>query len=284
MSLPSQSGKHVVITGANTGIGRVTALELAKAGASLVLAGRSLERTQPVLDELRALGAAAEFVALDLGDLNSVRSAAAAISEMGRPIHTLINNAGLAGRRGQTTDGFEVQFGVNHVGPFLLTQLLLPQIRGVEGARIVNVASRAHTRVKTFNWDIVVGDTQSKTGFPEYCNSKLANVLFSAELAKREGKHGVNVYSLHPGVVATDIWRSFPGFMERFIKLFMITVDEGAATTIHCATSVQAAEQTGLYYDKCRPIETSKAGKDSGLAAQLWHKTVEWVAAPPGRV
>lgn len=283
MSLPSQSGKRVVITGANTGIGRVAALEIAKAGASMVLAGRSLERTQPVLEKIRAAGGEAEFVELDLGDLASVRAAAAQISATGMPIHTLINNAGLAGRRGQTSDGFEVQFGVNHVGPSLFTQLLLPSLRGVEGARIVNVASRAHTRVKDFDWSIVTGETQSKTGFPEYCNSKLANVLFSAELASREAKNGINVYSLHPGVVATDIWRSFPGFMERLIKLFMITVEEGAATTIHCATSDEAGGQTGLYYDKCRPLEPSRAGKDAELAARLWDKTNEWIDAPPGR-
>lgn len=250
----------------------------------MVLAGRSAERTQPVLDEIRSAGGEAEFVPLDLGDLASVRAAAKQITACGRPIHTLINNAGLAGQRGQTVEGFEVQFGVNHIGPFLFTQLLLPSIRGVEGARIVNVASRAHTRVKDLDWSIVTGETRGKTGFREYCNSKLANVLFSAELAKREAPHGVHVYSLHPGVVATDIWRSFPGFMDRFIKLFMISEEEGAVTTIHCATADSAREQTGLYYNKCLPIEPSKAGKDPDLAAQLWSKTVEWIDRPPGRV
>ena len=276
VTIPAQAGRHIVITGANTGIGRVAAVKLAAAGARVTLAGRSAERTQPVVDEIAAGGGSACFIPLDLGDFDSVRAAAAKIAELGEPIHTLINNAGLAGHRGETTNGFEIQFGVNHLGPFLFTNLLLPLLRGVEGARIVNVASRAHTRVKTFDWKHLEGSTPSATGFPEYCNSKLANVLFSVELARREHANGIRVYSLHPGVVATDIWRKLPGPLEKLAKLFMISVEQGAETTLHCAASEEAGRETGLYYDRCRPKTPSKSARDESLATQLWSRSVAW--------
>jgi retinol dehydrogenase-12 len=276
VQIPSQAGRNIVITGANTGIGRIAALKLAAAGANMVLAGRSEERTQPVLDEITSSGGNARYVPLDLGDYDSIRAAAATLTSAGAPIHTLINNAGLAGHRGTTRRGFEIQFGVNHLGPFLFTELVLPLVRGATGARIVNVASRAHTRVKNFDWDMLEGSTGSKTGFPEYCNSKLANVLFSGELARREESNEIRVYALHPGVVATDIWRRLPGPLEMAAKLFMISVEQGAETTLHCAASEEAGAETGLYYDKCRPRSTSKAAQDRALATDLWARSEEW--------
>lgn len=278
IDIPSQQGRTILVTGANTGIGRVTAAKLGRAGGRMILAGRSRERTQPVIDEIIDAGGSAEFVALDLGNFESVRAAARALTDRGDPIDTLINNAGLAGHVGTTKDGFEIQFGVNHLGPFLFTKLLLPMVRAGEAPRVVNVASRAHTRVKTFDWTGLEGRTRTRTGFPEYCNSKLANVLFSAELARREGANGVHSYALHPGVVATDIWRRLPRPIASVSKLFMISEEEGAETTLHCAVSPEAAAETGLYYDRCRPKTPTAAAQDPELAAALWEKSTEWTA------
>lgn len=271
-------GKYAVITGANTGIGRHTALGLAEAGAHVTIAARSLERTRPVLDEIaeRFGPDAVSFVALDLGSLESVRKAAAEILATGNPIDLLINNAGLGGARGQTKDGFEIHFGVNHLGHFLLTNLLLERIQQAEGARIINVASEAHYK-GTINFDALKEPTSSRTGFQEYANSKLANVLFSAELARRLDGTGVHVHALHPGVVATDIWRRLPGLLQPLIKLFMITPEEGATTTLFCAMAEEPGQSTGLYWDKSKVKTPSRLARDEELARELWERSEAWV-------
>jgi retinol dehydrogenase-12 len=285
-SKPEQplNGKIALITGANTGIGRVTARELAARGAHVFITCRSAEKARPVLDELRALPGAGpvEPLALDLADLASVRACAQDFLGRGLPLHLLINNAGIAGARGQTAAGFELAFGVNHLGHFLLTQLLLDRLVQSAPARIVTVASRAHTRVGGIDWDAVRRPTRTRTGLPEYGVSKLANVLFSAELGRRLAGSGVGTYSLHPGVVASDVWRTVPWPLRALMKLGMISTDEGARTSLYCATSPAVAEQTGLYYDRCAPRTPSTAARDPLLAAELWRRSEEWVrpAAP----
>lgn len=276
--VPSQAGKTFVITGSNTGIGRITAEKLAEKGAHVVLVNRSKERTQPVLD---ALGDRATFIALDLASLQSVRAGAEQVLALGRPIHGLINNAGLAGTRGETRDGFELTFGTNHVGHYLFTRLLLDRVKSSAPARIVNVASRAHARIKGIDYNAVRGVTRTTTGLPEYSNSKLANVLFSMELNRRLEGTGVSVYSLHPGVVATDIWRSLPGPLEWLATRFMITPEEGAMTTLFCATDPSAADRSGLYWDRMAPRKPSSAALDPQAAAELWKRSAEWVGLAP---
>jgi NAD(P)-dependent dehydrogenase (short-subunit alcohol dehydrogenase family) len=280
------AGKVCLITGANTGIGRVTAVELARKGARIVLAGRSAERTQPVVDEIRALGGEAEFLPLDLGSLASVRTAAATFLASGRPLELLVLNAGLAGFRGLTEDGFEVHFGTNHLGHFLLTCLLRERLVASAPARVVVVASRAHYRARDLDLDSVRRPTASVTGFAEYGVSKLANVLFASELGRRLVGTGVTTYSLHPGVVASDVWRRVPWPFRSLIKLWMITNEEGAATTLHCATAPTLASESGLYYDKCAPKKASRLARDEALAATLWRKSEAWTGcsfdgAPP---
>ena len=247
--MTSLEGKLALVTGANTGIGRVTAMELASRGARVILACRSEEKTKPVLEEIRAKGGKADFVALDLSDLAKVRTAAETVLARSEPLDLLVNNAGLAGAHGTTKDGFELAFGTNHVGPYLFTRLLLPMIERAGEARIVNVASTGHYRAKGIDWKAVRERTRTATAFPEYCVSKLANVLFSAELARRVPAH-VHTYSLHPGAVASDVWREVPWGLRHFLKLFLISNEQGARTTLHCATSDEARGQTGLYYDK----------------------------------
>ena len=276
----SLAGRVALITGANTGIGLVTARELAARGAHVFIACRSIEKGQAAVDDIRkATGnSQVEILALDLGDFASIRQCAQTFLARDLPLHLLINNAGLAGAKGLTKSGFELAFGTNHLGPFLLTQLLLDRIRRSAPARIVTVASRAHTRVSGINFDAVQKPTIGKAGLPEYGVSKLANVLFSAELGRRLAGTGVATYSLHPGVVASDVWRELPQPFRALAKLFMISVEEGAATTIYCATSPDVAEQTGLYYDKCSVKNPSSVGQDRALAAELWKRSEAWAA------
>ena len=275
-------GKVFLVTGASTGIGRVTAEELARRGGHVVLAGRSEARTAPVVEAIRRStgNAQVDFLPVDLSDLGSVRSAAAAFLSRGLPLHVLVNNAGLAGVRGLTPEGFEVTFGTNHLGPFLLTLLLLDRLRASAPSRIVNVASRAHHRAKGMAWEAQRRPAASTGGIDEYSVSKLANVLFTRELARRLAGSGVSAYSLHPGVVATDIWRELPWGLRHLAKLFMISPEEGARTTIHCATAPIEELESGAYYDSCKPVRPSRAADDPALAAELWRRSLEWTGAP----
>lgn len=276
----SPTGKVVLITGANTGIGRVTAVQLALQGAHVFLACRSEAKTQPVLDEIKAKSgghAKAEFLPLDLGDFSSIRQCAASFLARDLPLHVLIANAGLAGHKGITTSGFETTFGVCHAGHFVLTQLLLDCLRASTPARVVVVASRAHTRVKGIDFSVLRQPTQTVGGLREYGVAKLANVLFASELGRRLQGTGVTTYALHPGVVASDVWRAIPWPIAPLIKRFMISTEEGAQTSLYCATSPNCADETGLYYDKCIPRQPSQAAQDDGLAARLWVESEAWM-------
>jgi retinol dehydrogenase 12 len=270
----TEAGRVFVVTGANTGIGLATARELAKRGGRVVLACRSREKTEPIVAALKAEtgNEAIDFLGLDLGSLASVRRAASELLERGHPIHVLVNNAGVGGQRGVTTDGFELAFGVNHLGHFLFTTLLLDRLRASAPARVVTVASRAHFRVGGIDWEKVRGRTRSFTGWPEYCVSKLANVLFSAELARRGGG-GVTSYALHPGVIASDLWRRVPWPFRPLVTAFMTSAEDGARTSVHCATAAEAAGQTGLYWDESAPRKPSRPARDEVLQAEAWAKS-----------
>ena len=274
-------GRVVLITGANTGIGLATARELARRGARVFVACRSAEKARTAIEDIRRSSGNQQIEALelDLADLDSVRRCARELLAREMPLHVLINNAGLAGARGLSASGFEIAFGVNHVGHFLLTHLLLDRLKESAPARIVTVASKAHYRAPGIDWTAVHQPTRSRTGLDEYGVSKLANVLFSAELARRLAGSGVTTYALHPGVVASDVWRSVPWPLRSLLKLAMITTEEGAATTLHCATSPAVADQSGLYYDRCREKTPSLAARDPALAAELWRRSLEWVGA-----
>ena len=276
------NGKVALVTGANSGIGRVTARTLALQGWHVFLACRDAGKTQPVLEDIAAASggtAKAEFLPLDLGDFTSVRQCAAAFLARKLPLHLLVANAGLAGALGKTQSGFELAFGVCHMGHFLLTQLLLDTLKASAPARVVVVASVAHRHAKGIPFEKLRERSASSTGLPEYAVAKLSNILFASELARRLQGTGVTTYSLHPGVVATDVWRSVPGFLQPLIKLFMISEEKGAATTLHCATSAEAGKETGLYYEKCRVTQTAPLGRDAALARQLWEHSERWLAA-----
>jgi retinol dehydrogenase-12 len=270
--------KTFLVTGANTGIGRATSEALAARGATVFMACRSEERARPVIREIA--GATGNdkltFLALDLGDLGSIKACADQFLATRRPLHGLINNAGLAGRRGMTASGFELAFGTNHVGPFLLTQLLLERLRESAPARIVNVASGAHYRATGIDFEAVRRPTRTRTAFAEYGVSKLANVLHAQELARRLAGSGVTTYSLHPGVVASDVWRSVPWPIRPLIKLRMRSTGDGARTSVFCATSGEVGQDSGLYYEDCRPKTTGPAVTPQ-LAGELWERSDAWV-------
>lgn len=276
------AGKTFVITGANTGIGKVTATDLARRGAHVIVACRTPSKAQPVIDAIKKETGndRIELVTLDLGDQSSVRAAAAAILAKNVPIHGLINNAGLVAR-GTTKEGFELTFGTNHLGHYLFTRLLLDRLKEAGTARIVNVSSNSHYRAKTIDWDAQQKTTKSVTAMPEYEVSKLANVLFSKELARRLEGTGITTYAVHPGVVATDVWRRIPPPFRWLAKLFMLTPEQGAKSTIVAATDPALASHTGRYYTVGGKEKTpNRVSDDADLAKKLWNKSAEWTGLP----
>jgi len=273
------NGQTFLVTGANSGIGKETARDLAGRGARVVVAGRSEGKTRAAIDEIVADtgNANIDFVQLDLADLASVRNAAKSFLDSGEKLNGLINNAGMAGTRGLSSSGFELAFGTNHVGTFLFTELLLDRLKESGPARIVNVASTMHFQANGIDWEAVREPTKSRTGLKEYGVSKLANVLHAQELARRLDGTDVTTYSLHPGTVATDVYREVPALLRGPMKLFMKSSTDGAKTTLHCATSPDAARETGLYYDNSK-VKTPNKVATPELAAELWERSEAWVA------
>jgi len=273
------TGSTFLVTGANTGIGRATALALARRGARVYVASRSATKGEAAVAAIKAAAGSDSvfFLPLDLADLPSVRSCAEAFLARGEPLHVLVNNAGVGGTRGLTRQGFELTFGVNHLGHFLLTRLLLDRLAENAPARVVTVASDAHYSAPGINWDALRRPARGITGLPEYAVSKLCNVLFSAELARRTAGTGVTSYALHPGVVASDIWRRVPWPVRPLVTRRMLSVDEGAATSVYCATSPEVASDSGLFYDKCAPRPASRVATPE-LGGELWKRSEEWTA------
>jgi retinol dehydrogenase-12 len=280
---PELAGRTFLVTGGNAGVGYATAIDLARRGGRVHIAGRSKEKCEAAVASIKAATGSDQvfLVMLDLASLDSVRAGARAFLALDEPLQVLINNAGVGGQRGLTSDGFELHFGVNHLGHFLLTQLLLPRItESGPGARIVVVSSDSHYQAKGIDFGKLRSRTRTVTGLREYSVSKLANVLFSAELARRLSGTGVNTYCLHPGVVASEIWRRVPWPLRPLIKSRMLTIEEGARTSLYCATSADVADQTGLFYDVCAVRAPSKVAQPA-LAAELWAYSEKWTEAGP---
>lgn len=277
MTTITANGKVALVTGANSGIGRVTARELARQGWHVFLACRSAEKTRPVLDEIAALGGQATFLPLDLGDFASVNACADAFLAQNLPLHLLVCNAGLSGTRGLTASGFEMTFGVCHLGHFLLTDRLRQRLVDSAPARIVVVASKMHRWASYMTLDWVQEPSRTPGTLREYCLTKLANILFVRELARRLDGTGVTAYAVHPGIVATDIWRSLPGPLAALVKRFMVTPEEGARTSLHCATAPELADESGRYYDRCKAVEPAPAAQDRHAARRLWEASEAWI-------
>ena len=185
----------------------------------------------------------------------------------------------MAGYRGTTEEGFELAFGVNHLGHFLLTNLLLPVLKTSAPSRVVVVSSDAHYRTrKGIDFEAVQRPTRTVTAFQEYCVSKLANVLFAAELSRRLKEEGVTTYSLGPGNVASDVWRRIPWPVRPIMLAFMNSTVDGAQTPLYCATSPDLAAQSGRYYKSLQEKEPHPYAKDVDLAAELWERSARWTA------
>jgi NAD(P)-dependent dehydrogenase (short-subunit alcohol dehydrogenase family) len=268
-----------LITGASSGIGRATAINLAALGLEVVLAGRSKERTQQVVDEIMRGGGQASFLPIDLASLDSVAEGANAFLASGAAVGVLVNNAATAGGRRITTDGFEKTFAVNYLGHYLLTRLLLARLCESRPARIINLASDAHYRAKGLDWARLRRSTRSLTGLPEYAVSKLCMILFTRELAKRLPPRDIATYAVHPGLVATNIWRPLPRPVRLLVTRRMLTPAEGAATVVKCATEAELEGDSGGYWSDGVVRTPSEVAQDNHLAAELWERSEKWVVS-----
>ncbi|XP_074489088.1 retinol dehydrogenase 13-like [Sebastes fasciatus] len=277
-SKASLDGKTVLITGGNTGIGKETAVDLAGRGARVILACRDMDRANKAAEEVRRRTGNYNIIVkkLDLASLQSVRQLAKDILASEERLDVLINNAGIMScPKWQTEDGFEMQFGVNHLGHFLLTNCLLDLLKKSSPSRVVNVSSLAHERGQIYFDDI----HQEKDYRPwkSYFQSKLANVLFTKELANRLQGSGVTTYSLHPGIIRTELGRHFWSKIPLWksvvytpLSFLIKSPTEGAQTTIYCAVEESLQDKSGLYYSDCAPKTAAPQGLDDEAAKKLW--------------
>lgn len=261
--------RAALITGPSSGIGRATALELARRGFHVVAAGRSRARTAPVIEHIVSGGGSAEFLELDLASLGSARDAGRSFAGSGRSLDILVNNAGVGGARGVTADGFEIHFGVNHLGHHMLTRCLEPAL--APGARLVQVTSAAHFSAEGIDFRRVRRSTRSVLGWKEYAVSKLANVLFVGELARRRPR--LRTYAVHPGLTDTAI---FPKVVKPFLRGRLLSPEQGAETVVWCATAPEIASDSGRYYRLLESRPPSDAALDDALAGELWERSELW--------
>ncbi|KAK9412647.1 dehydrogenase/reductase SDR family member 13-like [Crotalus adamanteus] len=270
----SLRGKTVLITGANTGIGKATAVDLARRGARVILACRDKARGESAVCDIRRESGNSEVILmiLDLANLNSVRAFAQTFLKLEPRLDILINNAGVF-KDGQTTDGFDLGFQVNHLAHFLLTHLLLDRLKRCAPSRVVIVSSCWHLYGKIDFRTIHKLVEGMKKGTLSYCNSKLANILHMLELANRLEGTNVTCYVVHPGVVKTEISRYHPRWLSGsiwLVKLFIRDSDSGAQTTIYCATEEGIERLSGRYFVDCQPKVPSPQARDDQLAKKLW--------------
>ncbi|KAL1493225.1 hypothetical protein ABEB36_011318 [Hypothenemus hampei] len=289
-------GKTAIITGCNTGIGKETVKDFFERGARVIMACRNIEKATEAANEIKSSCISKENVGeliveeLDLASLRSVRKCAETISNKESKINLLVNNAGVMVCPFQhTEDGFEMQFGTNHLGHFLFTLLLLPKIIQSAPARIVVVSSRAHER-GSMNFEDLNYKKRNYNPLEAYSQSKLANVLFSRELTKRLKENnidGVTVYSLHPGVINTELGRyvktTYGVFLATIWGLFkwaLKTPKQGAQTTIYCSVDEKCANESGLYYKECASATSAIAARSEEDAQRLWDESLKLVGLP----
>ncbi len=271
----TMKGKVALVTGANSGTGKWTAIALAEKGARVVMLCRNQQRGEDALTEVKKLSHSeeVELMLCDLGSLESIRSFSKAFHEKYDKLDVLVNNAGVTlPKRQETTDGFELQFGVNHLGHFLLTNLLLDLILKSSSARIVVVSSGAHKVGK-----IHFNDLQLNKSFniiKAYSQSKLANLLFAYELSRKLKDKKVTVNALHPGAVATSMGinreTGFGNLITKILKPFFQTSKEGARTAVYLATSKDMEGVTGKYFYNRKAIDSSKDSYNKNLQSKLW--------------
>ena len=284
---PRMNGRVCLVTGASSGIGQETALALARMGATVVMHGHDPERSAAAAEAVRRASpqGAVELVVADLSSQAEVRRLAAEVLQRHGSLHVLVNNAGvLRVRRTLTVDGLELTFALNHLAYFLLTQLLLDRLRESAPARVVNVSSVAHARARLDFDDLQ--NARRFRGMSVYGQSKLANVLFTYELARRLEGSGVTANSLHPGFVATRFGGGNPGVMGRAIWLgtrlarpFALSPARGARSSIYLATSPEVEHVSGRYFVDGEATPSSPASYDEESARRLWEAS-EQLTAP----
>jgi NAD(P)-dependent dehydrogenase (short-subunit alcohol dehydrogenase family) len=278
-------GKTVVITGATSGIGLEAAVALAREGARVVLVGRNPGKTAAAVADVRKRSgsAALESLLCDFSSQESIRKLAGDLRARCERIDVLVNNAGgVYARRTLTGDRIESTFAVNHLGYFLLTNLLIDLLVKSAPARIVNVASAAHYR-GTLDFDDL-GFERGYQLMKAYARSKLANVLFTRELARRLSGTGVTVNALHPGTVATGIWNAAPLWVQPVLaiaKMFMVSPEEGARRIVYLASSPEVPATTGSYFEKDQARKPARLAQDDALAARLWSESARLVGLDP---
>jgi NAD(P)-dependent dehydrogenase (short-subunit alcohol dehydrogenase family) len=271
-------GKVCVITGANTGIGKAAAGALAALGARIVMICRDRARGERALADIAAaaanggLGGGAELFIADLSSQSDIRAVAAGILAAHPRIDVLVNNAGVAlNHRELTVDGVERTFAVNYLAYFMLANLLLPALRAAGRARIVNVSSNAHRRGR-LDFDNLQGERRY-SNIRMYSESKLEDLMFTYALSRRLAGSGITVNALHPGVVATEIWRQVP-ILDFLSGWLMLSPEKGARTTVYLAASPDVEGVTGKYFDKCKPAGTIELSHDVVLQERLWATSV----------
>jgi NAD(P)-dependent dehydrogenase (short-subunit alcohol dehydrogenase family) len=284
------AGKVVVITGGNTGIGKEAAVGLASLGARVVITSRNDERGRAAEKEIvdRSGNSDVEVMPLDLASFRSIRSFAADFLAGHDRLCVLVNNAGLILRqRTETEEGFEATFGINHLGHFLLTELLLDRLTASAPARVVVVASTAHKSARRgLDFDDLNAERRYRWA-DAYSKSKLANVYFARELAHRLDGTGITANALHPGFVRSDFGRggdlgTLYGFGIHYLAgPFAISQKRGARTTIYLASSPEVEGVSGGYFYKCRPAAPSKVAQDDAAARRLWEVSERMVASVP---
>jgi NAD(P)-dependent dehydrogenase (short-subunit alcohol dehydrogenase family) len=269
------TGKYCVVTGATSGIGRITARALAERGASVVVVGRSRERCEATVETIRQSvpGAEVEFLLADLSAQAEIRRLAREIQERLPRLDVLVNNAGtLSMTRQESADGIEMTFALNHLAYFLLTNLLLDRLKASAPSRIVSVSSDAHHWVKRIDFEDLQGLKRYR-GFQAYAQSKLANLLFTYEAARRLEGTGVMANALHPGFVATNIFAgngAMGWLMRASARLLAISPEEGARTTVLLASAPELEGVSGRFFVHGRPVVSSRASRDEAAAQRLW--------------
>ena len=276
-------GKTVLVTGANQGIGKATAIAFAAKGAHVVLVARNAEKGRAALAEVQAAGSGgAELIVADLSSQEQVRRAAAELKANHRKLDVLVNNAGVyVPERHTTVDGLEETFALNHLGYFLLTRELLDVLQATAGARIVNVSSEAH-RGARMRWDDLQFEKTPYSSFKAYGQSKLANVLFTYELARRLEGSGVTANCLHPGVIGSGFGQTYGGALSILVKIarpFMLSTEDGARTSVYLASSPEVAGVTGKYFSKCKAVKSNAVSYDVQSQQKLWSLSEQMVKA-----
>jgi len=286
------SGKTVIITGANTGIGLETAKALAKMNANLILACRDIKKGNEAVKNVEAFlnttshKNTIDFMELDLANMKSIRNFAASFNAKYSALDILINNAGVMHTpRQNTSDGFEMQIGTNHLGPFLLTRLLIEKLKSTKGAKIINLSSRAHMRGGPIELDDINWEKREYSSIQAYSHSKSASILFTIELQKRLKDTGIQVFAVHPGVVDTDLLRQWPPVVQTLghfiLPIVAKTTLEGAQTTICAAVSKSFDGFGGSYLSNCEILAAEPHATDPTYAKKLWNISSSLVGLPP---